>query len=91
MHPLNPLYSSFNSQELFEKYAYLVPQLLRRLSSPHDCYREDELMMHGYLALTEAAARYKERKGLPFERYARMQVQAKILCLEGKALVDSPI
>ena len=88
MQQLNSLLPSFNSQSLFTRYAYLVPQILRKLSKPQWFHTEEELMMYGYLALTDAVERYKPQLGVSFERYARMQVQAKILFLEGYALAS---
>lgn len=76
----NPLGNRDESSELIEQYLPLVNHIVFQVAAqfPRHVERE-ELARAGALGLVEAAKRYDESRGVPFNRYAAQRIRGAII------------
>jgi RNA polymerase sigma factor for flagellar operon FliA len=69
-----------NEKELLQKHTPLVSALVNRLvaSTPQSC-SADHLHSLGLIALLDAARCYPQTSSVPFESFARIQVQSALI------------
>jgi len=69
-----------NEQQLIIEHMSLVKRIARQIHRPMRGYVPlDDLVQDGMLGLIEAAGRFDEAAGAPFEAYARMRIRGAIL------------
>lgn len=76
----NPMAGRDESSELIEEYLPLVNHIVFQVAAqfPRHVERE-ELARAGALGLVEAARRYDESRGVPFNRYAAQRIRGAII------------